>query len=244
MANDRLRILNLGCGTRTHPACVNIDWSMYVRLKTSRLGRVLGPVLLNGPRRERFQALHEPIIAHDLTKGIPAPASTVDAVYHSHVLEHIPRAAVSSFLREIRRVLKPGGIHRIVVPDLEWECRRYLRRLDDAKGNDALAVRHDAAVAALVDQMVREEAAGTGQQDPLRRWIENRLLGNARRRGETHRWMYDRVNLAALLGTSGFTDVRIVDYRTSAIPGWRTIRLDQIDDREYKPGSLYIECAA
>jgi predicted SAM-dependent methyltransferase len=41
----------------------------------------------------------------------------VDAIYACHVLEHIPRPDLLPALREWRRVLKPGGLLRISVPD-------------------------------------------------------------------------------------------------------------------------------
>lgn len=66
------------------------------------------------------------VVVHDLKKGIPAPAASVDAVYHSHVLEHIDRDAVPGFFADIARVLRPGGVHRIVVPDLERYAHEYL----------------------------------------------------------------------------------------------------------------------
>ena len=66
------------------------------------------------------------LLPHDLRRGIPFPDGSVDAVYHSHVLEHIDRSAVPGCLAEIRRVLRIGGVHRIVVPDLELVVRNYL----------------------------------------------------------------------------------------------------------------------
>lgn len=52
---------------------------------------------------------------------------SVDEIYASHVLEHLgyqshlPRA-----LKEFWRVLKPGGVARISVPDFEVLCRQFL----------------------------------------------------------------------------------------------------------------------
>jgi len=237
-------VLNLGCGSRTSPACVNIDWSPYLRLKRSRVGSLVAPLVLRGERRQRFAALADNVVVHDLRRPIPVEDGSVDAVYHSHVLEHIDRAHVGTFLAEVRRVLRPGGIHRIAVPDLEAASRRYLAHLDACASDPAAGADHDAYVGVIIEQMVRREPAGTASQPPLRRSVENFLLGDARRRGETHQWMYDRVNLAAVLTDAGFSDVRVVDHRTSAIPGWDAIRLDELEDgRPYKPESLYVEAA-
>ncbi len=128
------------------------------------------------------------------------------------------------------------------MPDLEFYCRSYLAHLDACAEDSEAAAEHDRYVGAIIEQMVRREAVGTSQQPPLRRFLENRLLGDARRRGETHQWMYDRVNLSALLTEAGFREITVVDYETSSIPGWDDIGLDQRKDgQEYIPGSLYIE---
>ncbi len=222
-------ILNLGCGTRTSPECVNIDWSIHLRLKRWHLTRLAG-----SERRQKIEEMADNLVIHDLRKGIPADAASVDAVYHSHVLEHIDRDGARGFMREILRVLKPGGIQRIVVPDLELLARRYLEHFGEPG--------HDDRVAEMIEQMVRGEAHGTSTQRPLRRRVERLLLGDARKRGEAHRWMYDRTSLAELLTENGFAGPEVVSYDVSAIPGWNEIGLDVLEDgTPYKPGSLYME---
>jgi SAM-dependent methyltransferase len=237
-----VKILNLGCGTRTSQAATNIDWAIPVRLKASRYGDRVAPLLLHGERRAAYDAMRGEVLRHDLRQGIPFATGTVDAVYHSHVLEHIDREAVPGFLEEIRRVLRPGGVHRIVVPDLELAVRDYVASLDRVDAGTGETAAHDAYVAALVEQMVRREAAGSARQARPRRLLENALLGDARKRGETHQWMWDRVNLSAVLLEVGFRDPKVVDFDSSAVPFWGETLLDQgRDGSEYRPGSLYVE---
>jgi predicted SAM-dependent methyltransferase len=45
------------------------------------------------------------------------PSETIDLIYASHVLEHFGRWEFRLVLAEWRRVLKPGGVLRIAVPD-------------------------------------------------------------------------------------------------------------------------------
>lgn len=236
-------LLNLGCGTKTSPLCVNIDWSIHLRLKKSKIGSQLARSgLLRGERLERFNRLSDNLVVHDLRKGIPVQDGSADAVYHSHVLEHIDREAVPRFLAEILRVLKPGGVHRIVVPDFEELCRRYLTHLLACASDPNLRVDHDRYVGDIVFQMVMREAPGTSQQPPVRRFVENLLLGSAQRRGQTHRWMYDYVNLSDVLLRAGFRHITRHSFQTSGIPTWTDIGLDQdAEGGEYKPGSLYVE---
>jgi hypothetical protein len=69
-----------------------------------------------------------------------------------------------------------------------------------------------------------------------------RLLGDARKRGEAHRWMYDRFNLGALLRSVGYKNVRVMTADTSQIEGWQQYYLDQNPDGStYKADSLYME---
>lgn len=234
-------ILNLGCGTKTSPQTTNIDRSIHARLRGNPVTRRLAPLLLNDERRRLFLAMDD-VVVHDIRKGIPAADASVDVVYHSHLLEHIDREAVPSFFAEIRRVLKLGGVHRIAVPDLERHARRYMESLGQALHDPDARARHDEVVSEMILQMVRREASGTSRQRPLQRRLENLLLGDARKRGETHMWMWDRVNLPEALEQAGFRDVQVLDWPASRIPGWAEIGLEQgSDGREYKPDSLYVE---
>jgi predicted SAM-dependent methyltransferase len=47
-------------------------------------------------------------------------------VYASHVLEHVTQAKVLSTLKEIRRILKPGGKFYVSVPDLDILCHTFI----------------------------------------------------------------------------------------------------------------------
>jgi SAM-dependent methyltransferase len=239
-----MRILNLGCGTKVSlsPDVVNIDWSVYLRVKKNRLLRAMASVALRGERLNRFNALSDNIVVHDLADGIPFDSDSVDVVYHSHVLEHLDRNAAKGFLLETIRVLKPDGIQRIVVPDLEKICRAYILHLSMCEGAPDEARHHDSYIAALIEQSVRREAYGTSQQPLGRRLLENVVLGDARRRGETHQWMYDRINLGSLLMSLGFRRLQLQDYSSSLIPEWSRYGLDLNElGNEYKPGSLYLE---
>src|SRR5207302_349822 len=84
-----------------------------------------------------------------------------DAVYGSHVLEHLEPEAAMRLLRECFRILKPGGIVRIVVPDLGVIVRLYLQSLEGALKADAESVsRYDWIMLELYDQAVRTRTGG------------------------------------------------------------------------------------
>jgi SAM-dependent methyltransferase len=243
---EEFNMLNLGCGYRTldREGVSNIDWSIHLRIKKSIFAKIILK-LIGEERAERIRSQSERVLAHDLRKGIPAENDSIDVVYHSHVLEHIDREAVPSFLKEIHRVLKVNGVLRIVVPDMEFLCRRYIENISriDADPDCRELNKHGTFIAKIIEQSVRREASGTSNQPYFRRKFENLILGDARARGETHQWMYDRISLAHLLRTNGFEDVKTCAYDESRIKNWNEWGLDMRPcGQEYTANSLYIEC--
>ena len=238
-------MLNLGCGTRMHPGWNNLDFSHYALLaRHRRLARLLCATgMLSETRRARLRQIDPTIIHWDLRRGVPFPDGAFDVVYHSHVLEHIDRCSAPAFLRECYRVLKPGGIIRVVVPDLYQLVDAYCLSIPRAREPDDAAIQaHHVAVERLIEQMVRDEPAGTRGQSPLVRRIERLVRGDARQAGELHRWMYDRLTLGAALLSAGFGEVHDVTARTSRIDDWASFKLDENEDGSaYISGSLYME---
>lgn len=155
-------LLNLGCGTRTHKDWINIDFLPMAGLRRLPvLRKKLPPNFMN----------------HDLRRGIPFPDGSADAVYSSHLVEHLPPDSLPRFLAEHRRVLKPGGIVRIVVPDLELAARQYLEALEHCRVvGEAGRLEHEWAIILLLDQMVRVRSGGQ-MQAWLRRHKDTPFVG-------------------------------------------------------------------
>lgn len=236
-------ILNLGCGARTSSRCINIDWSPYLKLKRLRsLGNLLARTLLSKERLRAYRDISGSIVVHDLRKGIPRPAQSADCVYHCHFLEHLDRRTAIRFLSEVMRVLKPGGIQRIVVPDFHSQCAAYCNSFNTNIGGVSDKKQHEDYVRAIIEQLVRDAPVGSSLQTPFRRYIEDTVLGSASKRGELHRWMYDEITLRSLLLDMGFSGISTRSYSNSSIPEWEQIGLDRSESgAEYMPGSLYME---
>jgi predicted SAM-dependent methyltransferase len=60
--------------------------------------------------------------------ALPIAPGTAEAIYSSHVIEHVGDAAVARFLENARRALKPGGVCRITCPDIELFDEAFRRR--------------------------------------------------------------------------------------------------------------------
>jgi SAM-dependent methyltransferase len=136
------KLLNLGASGRFHPDWTNIHY------------------LQSGPE----------VIGQSLLRPLEFADNTFDAVYHSHLLEHLPKRYAPVFLKECWRVLKPGGILRVVVPDLESSAREYLQQLHKAKSGDEDEIaKLEYLTINLLDQMVRHRPGG----ELLNYWKQN-----------------------------------------------------------------------
>ena len=63
----------------------------------------------------------------DIREGLPAPSAAFDAVVSIHALQMLGYTELVPALRELRRVLRPGGVLRLALPDLERAIAAYLR---------------------------------------------------------------------------------------------------------------------
>ena len=64
------------------------------------------------------------------SKRIPESNKSVDLIYACHVVEHLDQEETNKFFNECKRVLKPGGIIRIVVPDFDKLVDSYNQNHD------------------------------------------------------------------------------------------------------------------
>ncbi len=104
-----------------------------------------------------FKSLHKDV----MDKGLPFSDNEFDAVYHSHILEHFLKHEALSFIKECFRVLKKGGIIRIVVSNLEEIAKEYLKWLDAAEqGIEDADLNYDWIMCELFDQVVRNHSGG------------------------------------------------------------------------------------
>ena len=120
--------VNLGCGLAAGASFINIDGSLNAFLANhSAIARTLEWLhVVDGKWRQWPRGIKH----HDLRRKLPFRDGSVAGVYASHVLEHLTRRDAVRLLMDIQRVLRPKGVLRLVVPDLEAIIRSYVERCE------------------------------------------------------------------------------------------------------------------
>lgn len=117
------------------------------------------------PRWENIDFVKgENIRAVNILEGLPYKDNSIDVIFSSHMLEHFTKSEAERHIRECYRVLKPNGILRIVVPDLEDICKEYLKILSLAKNDESYKTKYNYIVIELIDQMTRMQGGGEMQK--------------------------------------------------------------------------------
>ena len=134
----------------------------------------------------------------DVRRRITFPDASVSYIYSSHTFEHFTYEESLAVSMECFRVLRPGGIMRVVVPDLELIVRQYLADSTDPKASH---------------RFIGRLLLVSGIRDVLHP-------------GAHHRQMFDRKSLPHMLKEAGFFSPEVSGFRNSRIPDIRDIELE------------------
>lgn len=121
--------LNLGCGAVRPKGWINTDSSINANLQRipivgRKFARLFNPVSYYSNNVQYM----------NLNKPWSFKTGSVDVVYASHLFEHLSLPAADLFVGEAYRCLKPGGVIRIVVPDLYKIAKKYLEQYEASDG--------------------------------------------------------------------------------------------------------------
>lgn len=176
-----------GCGLSAPEGWLNFDASPTLRMqRLPAIGAVAPGVKF--PAAVRYG---------DVVSGLPVASGSADAAYCSHVLEHLSFSDCKRALKETLRILKPGGVFRMVLPDLAVLVGNY-----NAAAGDA-----EAANRFMRNTLLGVESRPRGLKGLMRSW-----LGNAE-----HLWMWDYPSLSAELAAAGFTGIRRAVFGDSGL---------------------------
>lgn len=156
--------LNLGCGRDVRPGWVNVD----------------------------LHPANPEVIRAELPE-LPFRDGSADEVLLSHVLEHFGFADGLRLTQEIFRVLRPGGVATIEVPDIQWCMAQFLGSPEPNLYTDP-----------------------TNDYVTSHRWglFAMSIWGDQHHEGLYHKWGYTAHRLLHLLNHVGFAEARI-DYVAS-----------------------------
>ena len=139
---------------------------------------------------------------------------SVAAVYSSHALEHLYLDEARAVLRECSRVLCPGGILRLAMPDGEQIARELL---------DGVAIEFE-------DPGLQYNRR-LGSHPLARPTVKAQLL--ARFASGPHRWQPTPSLLGQMLTEAGFVDIERRSFREGALP--------ELELVEHRDDSIFIE---
>lgn len=191
--------LNLGCGPVQPAGWINVDGSNRARLaaRVPWLDRLLTRAGILSPTEFGPQ-----VTIHSLFKPLPYADDSVACIYAGEVWEHFELPDAVRLTAECHRILAPGGVLRLCVPDGVAFWRRYLELFDEQTSRPR----------------------GERSAEPLRRHVAMYFKEICTRRiwlgsmGHTHKWQYDEVQLVELLESQGFASVERMPFHTSRIP--------------------------
>jgi SAM-dependent methyltransferase len=207
--------INIGCGMNPTKGWKNYDNSFSLKLsRFLPLAKVLYKIrFLDAGQMSMIRFFHtEHIHWADATKRIPEPDASVEVVYSSHMLEHFDPQGATQFLGECRRVLKPGGVIRLALPDIEKHTKEYLQHQD-------------------ADKFIAATLMCVANPRTLPQRLRLLLVG-----ARHHQWMYDGKSLTRKLASNGFTDIKILPVGQTTLKG-----CDTLDLREREEESVYVE---
>jgi predicted SAM-dependent methyltransferase len=177
-------IANFGCGADPAPHCLNIDGSLTVIL-----ARLPVPARLFGSRMGFVTAVRDCHVKFGTARRLRFADASLDAFYTSHTLEHLSRAGCEDVVGRVRQWLKPGGVLRVVLPDLRQMAADYL------------SGKLDADEFVLNTRLVRPQSHG------LRLPLDH----------AEHLWMYDSDSFIALLQRFEYRDIQVSSFRSSRL---------------------------
>jgi len=207
--------INVGCGQTPVDGWRNFDNSYSLCLaRIKHLPELLYKInLLESSQYEFIKFCRSKNIEYgDAVKKLPLANESIDVFYCSHMIEHLDRIHASMVIKEAMRVLHPGGIIRLVVPDLQKLVVKYLESKD-------------------ADQFIFDTYLCQPRARTIRRRIRDLIVGP-----RNHQWMYDGESLCRLLIENGFKNVCVMQPGETRIENPEPLNL-----KERELDSVYVE---
>ena len=112
-------ILDLGCGTGA-----DLERVLALRRGVTLVGLDCSETMLRKAETRLSRSLKRAtvaLVAGDAGQRLPFPSKSFNAVYSAELMECLPADKQARLLREVRRVLKPGG--RVLFEHTDWDTQ-------------------------------------------------------------------------------------------------------------------------
>lgn len=212
--SKELRV-NIGCGMTPTTGFENFDNSFSLKLsKYALISTLLYKLKIISPRQMEYVRFCQAnnIKFADAKTHIPLPDGSVSLIYSSHMLEHLDKLEAGLFLMEAKRVMKSGGVIRLVLPDLSKAIARYNQNQD-------------------ADMFVKSTSMCIPNPRGFIERLRMVLIGNRH-----HLWMYDSKSLFKLLESHGFKKIELLPCGETTLSEYAPLDLNERAEE-----SLYIE---
>lgn len=219
--NSRV-LLNVGCGAVRPPKWINTDSSINALIQKIPIGgKFFAKKLIKSSVYESDNVKYM-----NLNKYWRFEDQSVDVVYASHIFEHLSEKAKKIFLVESFRVLKSGGVLRIVVPDLYKVSKKYIGDFESGNADASHSFLHS-----LNLHKVRQ--VDSALKDKIKNFISW-----FQKYPHLHKYMYDQYSLTKMLNESGFRNIKVMEMGKSD----RIAEINDVESKRDTDISLYIEC--
>lgn len=195
--------VHYGCGQ-----CSPKEWQNYDTSPTLKIQQtpIIGWLL----RKQLGQSFEPHVKYGDITIGFKDIApNTVDGVYCSHVLEHLSLEDFRLAIKNTYAMLKPGGIFRLIMPDLKVLVDDYLA--DKAAGNPEASIR-------FVNRTI------LGRDVRPKNWLKQARYAFGYLH---HLWLWDNESTMHELKKVGFSKLRICEFNDSSDPMFKLVENKQ-----------------
>jgi len=170
------KMLNVGCGTDYKDGWINIDNNMDQNIADDKLD-----------------------LNWDLRNPLPFADNSIDFIFNEHFVEHLTVEEARTSLTDFKRVLKPGGVMRVAMPNLEEAVDHYIN----------LPIDKDPVIKRFKLDFIKTRAERINMA--FRAW--------------GHLWLYDAEELQRRLKEVGFKHIEQCKLGKSTYPELRKLEI-------------------
>jgi predicted SAM-dependent methyltransferase len=166
--------LNVGCGTDYKDGWINIDNNSDNNIEKLDLN-------------------------WDLRNPLPFSDDSVDFIFNEHLIEHLTVNEAQVVIKDLVRILKPGGVLRIAMPDLAEAVDQYIN----------LPLSKDPTIKRFKLDFIKTRAERINMS--FREW--------------GHKWLYDAEELRRRLKEAGCKNIKQCSLRDSEYPSLQNLEI-------------------